>query len=63
MYTNKDPLVKYAFSMITLNLILLRSFCFINVLGYMLFLYLINKNTIEIKYPIAAPTNKINYFL
>src|ERR1700721_3365431 len=36
-----EPLVSYAFSMFMLNLIIL--ICFVNIVGYILSIYLINK--------------------
>jgi hypothetical protein len=44
-----EPIVTYAFSMISLNLVVL--FCFVNVFGYIFSLYLISKYDIEIKFP------------
>jgi hypothetical protein len=44
-----DSIIRYAFSMFTLNLIVL--ICFINVFGYILSLYLISKYDIETKFP------------
>jgi len=44
-----EPIKMYAFSMFVLCLIAL--ICFVNVLGYFISLYLINKYDIENKYP------------
>ena len=44
-----ESIIRYAFSMFTLNLIVL--ICFINVFGYILSLYLISKYEIETKFP------------
>ena len=44
-----EPLVSYAFSMFMLNLIIL--ICFVNIVGYILSIYLVNKYDIEIKFP------------
>nr|YP_010146930.1 hypothetical protein K4014_mgp37 [Cyclocybe aegerita]QQP21439.1 hypothetical protein [Cyclocybe aegerita] len=46
---NPEPIVVYAFSMFVLSLIVLL--CIINVMGYVLSLYLISKYDIESKYP------------
>jgi hypothetical protein len=47
--TETDPLVSYAFSMFMLNLIIL--ICFVNIVGYILSIYLVNKYDIEEKFP------------
>jgi hypothetical protein len=44
-----EPLVSYAFSMFMLNFIIL--ICFVNIVGYILSIYLVNKYDIEIKFP------------
>jgi DNA polymerase type B, organellar and viral len=44
-----ESIIRYAFSMFTLNLIVL--ICFTNVFGYILSLYLISKYDIETKFP------------
>ena len=46
---NPEPIVTFAFSMFILSLIVL--ICFINVMGYIISLYLISKYNIDTKYP------------
>lgn len=55
---NPDPILQYCISMTVLLLIAL--FCFINVFGYLLSLYILNKYNIENKYPRLSLF--INYF-
>ena len=47
--TETDDIIRYSFSMFTLSLIVLISF--INIMGFLLSLYLINKYDIETKFP------------
>lgn len=44
-----DPFLNYAFSMLILSTIVLG--CFINIIGYIISIYLISKYDIESKYP------------
>lgn len=46
---NSDPLLKYAFNMFVLSSIVL--ICFINIIGFIVSMYLLNKYDIEGKYP------------
>ena len=53
-----EPIMIYSFSMFTLSLIVL--ICFINVLGYLISLYLISKYNIDSKY--SKLTKLIKYY-
>ena len=44
-----EPLITFSFNMLILSLIIL--FCFINVTGYFISIYLLNKYNVEEKYP------------
>ena len=47
--TETEPLVSYVFSMFMLNLIVL--ICFVNIIGYIISIYLVNQYDIEEKFP------------
>ena len=44
-----EPIVTFSFNILILSLIIL--FCFVNIIGYFISIYLINKYNVEERYP------------